>query len=926
MIEIFNKKLKLTKSGKCNIIRLFDNKAIKTWVKIMKAYTAKEIRSLFLKYFEKNGHTIVQSSPLIPRDDATLLFANSGMVQFKKIFQGDEVREYSRATTAQKSLRVSGKHNDLENVGRTARHHTFFEMLGNFSFGDYFKKDAINFAWNFITEELKLPKERLYVTVYEEDDEAEELWQSEAKIDKSRIFRIGAKDNFWSMGDTGPCGPCSEIFIDQGEDMKCGDNCGIGQCDCDRYLEIWNLVFMQYNQSPEGRESLPKPSIDTGMGLERVAAVCQGKRSNFDCDLFQDIIQYSAKLANVQYSFSEPDTNDIDTALRVIADHSRSVAFLIADGVLPGNEGRSYVLRRLLRRALRFATLMGVDEPILYKVVRKVSEIMGEEYPELPHSIDFISRVVKEEEERFAKTLNQGLQRLDEEMEKLAKEGKNAISGQVAFTFYDTYGFPVDIVDDIARKKNFTVDIEDYEKCMLEQKTRSRSAQKGKGLLGGQSSDMADIFKKYVEDGAHTEFVGYETLVAKSRITVLLDEDGLPTEKLELGEKGYLLASQTPFYGESGGQTGDTGVISSPEGVLAVVDTQKPLANCYVHIVEVLSGTVYADQEIELEVADEVRVASARNHTATHILHAALRTVLGTHVQQKGSLVEKDRLRFDFTHISAMTAEELEKVENEVNRLILQNESIETKEMAHKEAVEFGAMALFGEKYGEKVRVVNIGNKDSVELCGGTHLNMTGQIGSFIILSESGIAAGIRRIEAATGYNALQIIQEERKDLTSIAQNLKTKPQEALTKVQALQAEIKALKKDLEKAKVSSNSSASGKDIMASKEDINGISLIVKHTDGLSVKILRELMDDVKSKLPSGIACLSTVADDKPQIIVYVSKDLHSKVTAPDLIKEISTYINGSGGGRPDQAQAGGTDASGLDKAIEALKAKIKNI
>ncbi len=892
----------------------------------MKAYTAKEIRSLFLKYFEKHGHTIVESSPLIPRDDATLLFANSGMVQFKKIFQGEEVREYSRATTAQKSLRVSGKHNDLENVGRTARHHTFFEMLGNFSFGDYFKKDAINFAWTFITEELKLPKDRLYVTVYEDDDEAEALWQSEAKIDKKRIFRLGAKDNFWAMGDTGPCGPCSEIFIDQGEDMKCGDNCGIGSCDCDRFLEIWNLVFMQYNQTKEGRGALPKPSIDTGMGLERIAAVCQGKRSNFDCDLFQDIIQYSAQLANVKYSFSEPDTNEIDTALRVIADHSRSVAFLIADGVLPGNEGRAYVLRRLLRRALRFATLMGVEEPILYKVVRKVSEVMGDEYPELPNSVDFISKVVKEEEERFAKTLNQGLTRLDEEMEKLSKEKQNVISGQVAFTFYDTYGFPVDIVDDIARKKNFIVDIEDYEKCMLEQKTRSRTAQKGKGLLGGQDADMGSIFKKYVDDGAHTEFIGYDNLKAKSRIIVLLDSDGLAVDKLELGEKGYLLASQTPFYGESGGQAGDKGVITAPEGVLEVIDTQKPLANCFVHIVEVISGTVFADQEIELEVADELRVASARNHTATHILHAALRTVLGTHVQQKGSLVDNNRLRFDFTHISAMKAEEIQKVELEVNRLILENAPVTSQEMGQKEAIDFGAMALFGEKYGDKVRVINIGDKDSVELCGGTHLNMTGQIGSFIILSESGIAAGIRRIEAATGYNALNILQEERKELQAVAQNLKSKPQEVLEKVQNLQSEVKSLKKDLEKAKVSSSSSASGKDIMALKEEINGISVVVNHAEGLSVKLLRELMDDVKSKLPSGIACLSTVCDDKAQIIIYVSKDLHAKTTAPDIIKEIAVHINGSGGGRPDQAQAGGTDIQGISKIKDALKTFIEKI
>ncbi len=773
----------------------------------MKNYTAKEIRSLFLEYFEKQGHTIVDSAPLIPRDDATLLFTNAGMVQFKKLFQGEEKRDYTKAVTSQKCLRVSGKHNDLENVGRTARHHTFFEMLGNFSFGDYFKKDAIKFAWTFITEVLELPKDRLYVTVFTEDDEAAELWQSVAKVEKDRIFRIGAKDNFWAMGDTGPCGPCSEIFVDQGEDMSCGPDCGIGKCDCDRFLEIWNLVFMQYNQTPEVRENLPKPSIDTGMGLERIAAVCQGKRSNFDCDLFQDIIQFAAEAAHVKYSFSLPDTNDVDTALRVIADHSRAAAFLIADGVLPGNEGRSYVLRRLLRRALRFATLIGVEEAFLYKVAGKVCECMGDAYPELINHVDFISRVVREEEERFAKTLTQGLVMLDDEFKKLEKENKKTISGQVSFTLYDTYGFPFDIVEDIARKREFEVDAEDYQKCMLEQRTRSRNAQKGKGLLGSGSNDINDVFKKLVEDGIETQFCGYDCLHSKSRITALLDKDGNIVEKLEKSEEGYLLSTHTAFYGESGGQVGDQGTIKSADALMEVVDTLKPLPNCFVHVIKVVDGTCYADQEIDMTVTESVRIATARNHTSTHILHSALRNILGSHVQQKGSLVTPERLRFDFTHISAMSTDEIKAVEHEVNKLILENKNIETHEMSQQEAQDFGAIALFGEKYGDKVRVVNVGDKDSVELCGGTHLSATGQIGSFLITSEAGIASGIRRIEAVTGWNALQMVQEERNELYNIAQGLKSKPSEVQARISAMQAEIKNLKKEVEKAKLSSSGS-----------------------------------------------------------------------------------------------------------------------
>ncbi len=900
----------------------------------MKNYTAKQIRSLFLEYFNKlqgKSHTVVASSPLVPKNDATLLFANSGMVQFKSIFQGEEVRDYNRATTSQKCLRVSGKHNDLENVGRTARHHTFFEMLGNFSFGDYFKEDAIKFAWGFITEVLELPKDKLYVTVFEEDDEAEELWQKIAQIDKTRIFRIGAKDNFWSMGDTGPCGPCSEIFVDQGEDMKCGDSCGIGSCDCDRFLEIWNLVFMQFNQTDQGREKLPKPSIDTGMGLERIAAVCQGKRSNFDCDLFQDLIQYAAKTAHVSYSFSLPDTNDTDTALRVIADHARSAAFLVTDGILPGNEGRAYVLRRLIRRALRFATLIGSEEAFLYKVCAKVCETMGEAYPELLQSQEFISKVVREEEERFAKTLSQGLLILDDEFKNLDTEKKTILSGQFAFTLYDTYGFPLDIVDDIARKRGFSIDNEEYEKCMLEQKTRSRNAQKGKSLLSSDGKDIKQTFQKLSESVAETHFAGYDFLHIQSKITALLNKDGNAVEKLQVGEEGYLLSHQTPFYGESGGQIGDKGIIRSPEAVIEVLDTQKPFTTTFIHVIKVGSGTVFNGQEIDMTVAESSRLAIARNHTATHLLHAALRNVLGSHVQQKGSLVTAERLRFDFTHISAMTQEEIKAVEHEVNKLVLINAPITTEEMGHKEAIACGATALFGEKYGDKVRVVSIGDKDSVELCGGTHLTSAGQIGSCIIISESGIAAGIRRIEAVTGWNSLHTMQEERSIQTSVIQLLKVKPEELVSRITAMQSEIKSLKKEVEKAKLSvslnsSSSTSTSGSAGAEKTEINGIPTVIRQVDNVPIKLLREMMDDVKSKLPNGIACLATIVEEKPQLIVYVSKSLHAKITAPQIIKEISSFIGGSGGGRPDQAQAGGTDPSGLPQALDNIKLIIEKL
>ena len=880
--------------------------------------TANEIRHRFLEYFKKHGHTEVASSSLIPRDDPSLLFTNAGMVQFKKIFCGQEKRDYVRATTSQKCLRVGGKHNDLDNVGRTARHHTFFEMLGNFSFGDYFKEDAIRFAWTFITEDLKLPKDRLYITVYKDDDEAFELWQKVAGVAPERIFRLGEKDNFWSMGDTGPCGPCSEIHFDQGADMACGPDCGIGKCDCDRFLEIWNLVFMQFEQLPDGsRVPLPRPSIDTGMGLERIAGVCQGVRSNYDTDLFQVFINYMAELAGVRYR----DNADNDTALRVIADHSRAIAFMIADGILPSNEGRGYVLRRLIRRAFRFGRLMGMQEPFLYKTALKVVEVMGEDYPELRARADFMARVTREEEERFSSTLDKGLSMLEEEMDALADKGEKIIPGETAFKLYDTYGFPLDIVNDVAEKRGFKADEAGFNEYMHQQKQRARAAWKGSG-----EKDIASRFQGLLEDGLKSEFFGYTALTGVGRVVALLDDDGLPVEALPSGSLGYVVTDQTPFYGASGGQCGDTGLLTAPAGSAKVFDTLKPSADLTVHHIEVDGGTLLSDQEVVLTVTESIRLDAARNHTCTHLLHAALRRVLGDHVRQAGSLVTPDRLRFDFSHIAPMTPEELAAVERDVNAAIMADYPLTAKLMGQQAAIDMGAMALFGEKYGDTVRVVTIGNPDhteSVELCGGTHLHSTGQAGSFVILSESGIAAGTRRIEAATGWNALKHARAMSEELHQLAAMLKTQPGGLAAKLDGLQKENRGLRKDLEKAAAQA-ASGQGGDLMSKVVEINGVKVLAAKLDASNIKAMRELMDDIRSKMPSGVACIAAPVDEgKVSMILYVSKDLHGRFTAPALIKEVAAPIAGSGGGRPDQAQAGGTNPAGIDEAMDVLKAKI---
>lgn len=886
--------------------------------------TAQQIRSRFLEFFEKRAHHVAQSAPLIPQDDPSLLFTNAGMVQFKKYFLGSEAKPWPRATSCQKCLRVSGKHNDLENVGRTARHHTFFEMLGNFSFGDYFKRDAITWAWEFVTQELKLPKDKLWVTVYKDDDEAAAIWKEVAGLPDERIVRMDEKDNFWTMGETGPCGPCSEIYIDQGEDMACGPDCGIGKCDCDRFLEIWNLVFTQFDQSADGsRALLAAPNIDTGMGLERIAAVCQGKRSNFDCDLFQQIINYAADLAGVKYSESLPNTNEIDTALRVIADHSRAAAFLIAEGVLPSNENRGYVLRRLIRRALRFATLMGVKEPFMHKVAAKVTEVMGDAYPELPASAASIERAVLEEEKRFGATLENGLGLLEEELERLENEGGKEVSGDICFRLYDTYGFPLDIVVDVAEKRGFGVDAAGFEKHMATQRERARASQKQSGLLGKNAGELAETAKKLVDEGIASEFVGYDTLDAQSRLLALLDADGNRISELGEGGRGFLVAAKTPFYPASGGQVGDIGVIASVTGHASVSGAIRPDPKIIMLEIQVTAGELLAGQDVEAHVDANTRMDAARNHTCTHLLHAALRKILGAHVKQSGSLVDARHLRFDFSHFSALTQEELAQVERKVNAAIMADLPVTTCEMPREEAMVSGAMALFSEKYGETVRVLTIGQPgeeaESVELCGGTHLRNTGQAGMFLITSDSAVAAGMRRIEAVCGWNAYNAAINLRSENRSTAEALKTRPDQIVEKARQLQEELKKMRKTADKA-----GAASAADLLKEAREVGGITLLEARLDGASVKSLREIMDGLRGALDhNAVICLGGVDNGKPALLLYVSKDLHNRFTAPELIKLVVEPCGGSGGGRPDLAQAGGTNPQGIAAGFAALEKKL---
>jgi alanyl-tRNA synthetase len=869
--------------------------------------TGKEIRSKFLKYFEQRGHTIVASSGLIPKNDPTLLFANAGMNQFKDVFLGFEKRDYVRACSSQKCVRAGGKHNDLENVGRTARHHTFFEMLGNFSFGDYFKKEAIAFAWEFLTGELQLDKDRLYVSVYKDDDEAARIWHEQEGVPLDRIYRFD-EDNFWSMGDTGPCGPCTEIFWDNGPATGCGSpECAVG-CDCDRYMEIWNNVFMQFNRDAQGvMTPLPKPSVDTGMGLERIATVMQGVTSNYDTDLIRGVIRHVEKLSGKQYGLDLKD----DVSMRVIADHARAVDFLICDGVLPSNEGRGYVLRRIMRRAARHAKMLGFSEPVLYRTVDAVNAIMGETYPDLLHREEYIKKVIRAEEERFAETLDNGLRILNEEVSSLKQRGVTVIPGETVFRLYDTYGFPMDLTADIVQGEGFTIDESGFDACMERQREQAREHWKGSGEEG-----VSAIYKSMQNQGLRTTFVGYDENSAYSVISALL-RGGEQVEEAHAGEEVEIVTELTPFYGESGGQEGDSGCISTGSAHIKVFNAVKPVPDLIVHRALIKEGTVKAGDAVDLKVAAERRKATARNHTATHLLHAALRKVLGEHVKQSGSLVTNERLRFDFTHFSALSHEELLRVEDMVNTDIMDNADVHAMEMDMKEAMESGAMALFDEKYGERVRVIKVGEISS-ELCGGTHVREAGDIGFFKIVSESGIAAGVRRIEALTGTGALEYVRRLEAEQKKIAALVKAEGGDNVDKLARILERQKELQKELEALQGKLNA-AQSTDLLAGVREVAGIKVLAVKVRMDDPKGMRELSDTLKDRIGSGVIVIGCEKEGKANLLVAVTKDLSSRFKAGDIIKSLTPIIGGSGGGKPELAQAGGSRPEKLDEALEAV-------
>jgi len=873
--------------------------------------TANDIRTAFLDFFADKGHAKVQSSSLVPSNDPTLMFTNAGMVQFKNVFTGSETRDYTRAASSQKCVRAGGKHNDLENVGYTARHHTFFEMLGNFSFGDYFKEDAIDFAWELVTKVYGLPKEKLLVTVYSEDDDAFDLWKKIAGLPESKIIRIPTSDNFWSMGDTGPCGPCSEIFFDHGDHIPGGPP-GSPDEDGDRFIEIWNLVFMQYEQMADGaRVELPKPSIDTGMGLERISAVLQGTHDNYAVDLLRNLIEASA-----DFSHTDPD-GDGSVSHRVIADHLRASSFLIADGVLPSNEGRGYVLRRIMRRGMRHAHLIGCEDPLLYKLVPTLVGNMGQAFPELGRAQALIEETLKLEESRFKKTLDRGLKLLDEESASVGEGG--TLSGDVAFKLYDTYGFPVDLTQDALKSKNISVDMDAYEAAMEKQRADARAAWAGSGDAATEK-----VWFELREKVGATEFLGYDNDEAEGKITALV-VDGEPVQSAKAGDKVFLVANQTPFYAESGGQAGDSGVIQLEKAKITVTDTLKKLGDLHVHVGVVEDGEVSVGDDIHLAVDADNRNATRANHSATHLLHAALRRRLGDHVTQKGSLVAPDRLRFDISHPKGVNDNEMADVEDEVNRIIRQNAEVSTRLMTPDEAIEAGAMALFGEKYGDEVRVVSMGELDdanySTELCGGTHVRRTGDIGLFKVVSEGAVAAGVRRIEALTGAGALAYLEAQDKALHDIAGLLKVNPNDVVGRISALLEERKKLERELmdaRKAAASGGGSARGGD--AAKE-VGGIAFIGKVIENIPAKELKGMVDEMKKQLGSGVAALVAVNEGKASLVVGVTSDIAEKVSAVDLVRAGSAAVGGKGGGgRPEMAQAGGPDGAKAQDAIQAIE------
>ncbi len=874
-------------------------------------WSSSEIRETFLKYFADRQHTVVESSSLVPVDDPTLLFANAGMNQFKDVFLGIDQRNYVRATTSQKCVRAGGKHNDLDTVGRTPRHHTFFEMLGNFSFGDYFKEDAIRFAWEFLTKIVELPPEKLWVTIYQDDDDAFGLWQSVTGIPADKIVRLGEKDNFWSMGDTGPCGPCSEIMYDRGPDYSCGHpQCGLGICDCDRWLEIWNLVFMQFNRDEKGvMTPLPRPSIDTGMGLERLTSVLQGKDSNFDTDLFVPIIKDIEGLTGRSY-----DQGEAGFPFRVIADHSRACTFLIADGILPGNDGRGYVLRRILRRAVRFGQSLGIEEPFLYKTVDVVCELMKNAYPQLIEKKEFVQEVIKVEEERFFLTLREGVKKVEEIIKNAGLEGRQVIRGAEAFALYDTYGFPLDLTEDMAEENNFTVDTDGFNQMMEDQRNRARNAQKS-----GNHFANDQLLAGILADVPGTGFTGYDRYKEESVVLAIIKNDE-PVD-FAVDADVTVITSSTPFYGESGGQVADTGVIHGDTGQVQVQGVSK-VSRWIIHTGK-LSGSLRRGDMVDLQIDGDRRLDISRNHTATHLLHKALRIVLGEHAQQKGSLVEPGRLRFDFSQLVALTQEQLSEIERIVNAAILETYPVKTTISGIEKAREMGATALFGEKYGEEVRVVEVGDF-SMELCGGAHVNNTGQIGLFKIVSEGSVGSGLRRIEALTGRNALSYFNEMEKELREAAAILRTPPSGLSKRIDLLNTALKDREREIEQLKASI-SKASSEDVINQAYDFNGARVLIAEIQSGDGHDIRQNAEMLKDKLGSAVVVLGAVIEDKVALVCFASKDLVAKgIHAGKIIGAAAQVAGGGGGGRPDMAQAGGKDTSKLGEALTAAKELVE--
>ena len=870
----------------------------------MQAMKSAEIRSRFLKFFEQRGHTIVPSSSLVPGNDPTLLFTNSGMVQFKDVFLGKETRNYSRATSSQRSVRAGGKHNDLENVGYTARHHTFFEMLGNFSFGDYFKREAIQAAWELLTKVYGIPSEKLWTTVYQDDDEAYDIWVKEIGVPPGRVVRIGDKpgagryqsDNFWQMADTGPCGPCSEIFYDHGPEVAGGPP-GSPEQDGDRYIEIWNLVFMQYDRDAAGTlNPLPKPCVDTGMGLERIAAVLQHVHSNYEIDLFQSLIQAAARETGHQ--------DWSNNSLKVIADHIRACAFLVVDGVIPGNEGRGYVLRRIIRRAIRHGWMLGCKRPFFHRIVADLVAAMGEAYPELVREATRVTEVLRAEEERFAETIDHGMKVLDAELAK----GVRTLDGETVFQLYDTFGFPLDLTADIARERGIDVDHAGFEAAMNRQREQARSASRFRMAAGIEYS------------GAQTAFQGYQLLATDSRVLALY-RDGTAVKQLAAGEEGVVVLDQTPFYAESGGQVGDAGVLQGAQGVsFAVHDTQKIQNGVFGHHGRLQSGSLAVGDALSAQVDQVRRQHIMRNHSATHLMHKALRQVLGEHVQQKGSLVNVERTRFDFAHNSPLSDAQLRQVEALVNAQVLANAATQAQVMGFDEAVKGGAMALFGEKYGDEVRVLDIGN--SRELCGGTHVTRSGDIGLFKLVAESGVAAGIRRVEAVTGEGALAWVQAQQDQLDQAAAVLKTRPEELAHKISQLQEGMRGLEKELARLK-SSLAASQGDDLLSQAVEVQGVKVLAAMLQGADAKALRETLDQLKQKLKSAVLVLAANEGGRVSLIAGVTADLTARVKAGELVNHVAQQVGGKGGGRADMAQAGGTDAAALPQALTSVAAWV---